>query len=189
MNHLLDEELIKLVLSGENEAFAVLVQRYEKQVFSLAYRLCANYDEAADLAQEAFIQVYSVLVKYEIDRPFFPWLYRVAYNTCINVLRKKPPNITNLEDFTAVLSQPEDDTIPEVSYDRQETKAFIEKSIADLPEKYKEPVILRYLENLSYQQIADRMDVPVSTIETRLYRGRLLLQEKLGKYTGKRKIK
>ena len=81
MDHLLDEELVHECLSGRQEAFEVLVKRYEKQIFSLAFRLCGNYDEAADLAQDAFIQVYKALPKYDNSRRFFPWLYRCLLYT------------------------------------------------------------------------------------------------------------
>ena len=79
MKHLLDEELVKKCLSGEDAAFEVLVKRYEKQIFSLAYRLCGDYDEAGDLAQEAFLHIYRVLNKFSDDRKFFPWMYRIMF--------------------------------------------------------------------------------------------------------------
>lgn len=180
MKHLLDEELVKKCLSGEDAAFEVLVKRYEKQIFSLAYRLCGDYDEAGDLAQEAFLHIYRVLNKFSDDRKFFPWMYRVAHNVCVNTLAKRPKETVPVEDF-AGLDFGEESRVdsPEQSFLQQETGDMIRGAISELPENYRLPVMYRFLEDLSYQEIADKLDVPVSTIETRLFRGRQMLQKKL----------
>ena len=93
MNNLLDEDLARLAQQGNKDAFAELVKRYEKQIFSMAYRLIGDYDEAADLAQEAFLRIYSQLRRYDPGKKFFSWMYRVAQNTCLNALAKKPANV------------------------------------------------------------------------------------------------
>lgn len=180
MKHLLDEELVKKCLSGEDAAFEVLVKRYEKQIFSLAYRLCGDYDEAGDLAQEAFIHIYRVLNKFSEDRKFFPWMYRVAHNVCINTLAKRPKETVPVDDFANLdLGGAEPENSPEQSFLRQETGEMIRTAISDLPENYRLPVMYRFLEDLSYQEIADKLEVPISTVETRLFRGRQMLQKKL----------
>lgn len=180
MKHLLDEELVKKCLSGDDAAFEVLVKRYEKQIFSLAYRLCGDYDEAGDLAQEAFIHIYRVLDKFSDNRKFFPWMYRVAHNVCVNTLAKRPKETVSMDNLVNVdlggASQTEG---PEQKFLQQETGDMIREAISDLPENYRLPVMYRFLEDLSYQEIADKMEVPVSTIETRLFRGRQMLQKKL----------
>ena len=187
MDHLFDEELVQECLSGKQEAFEVLVKRYEKQIFSLAFRLCGNYDEAADLAQDAFIQVYKALPKYDNSRRFFPWLYRVAHNVCINGMQKRPKPAVPIEDLAGVVSREDGADQPEVQYANLEMRQTIYQVMVDLPEQFREAVILRYVEELSYKEIATRLDLPVSTIETRLYRGRQLLQEKLSQYVGRRR--
>lgn len=180
MKHLLDEELVKKCLSGEEAAFEVLVKRYEKQIFSLAYRLCGDYDEAGDLAQEAFLHIYRVLNKFSDDRKFFPWMYRVAHNVCVNTLTKRPKETVPIEDFASFDFGEEGRTdSPEETFLQAETGSIIREAISELPENYRLPVMYRFLEDLSYQEIADKLEVPVSTIETRLFRGRQMLQKKL----------
>ncbi len=180
METLTDEQLVAICLEGKTEAFAVLVKRYEKQVYSLAYRLCHDYDEASDLAQDAFIHIYQVLAKFSNDRKFFPWMYRIAHNVCINSLNKKKQQLLSFDESIEVK---EDSNTrahqPEVKAVADETYGSIMAAMDSLPENYRLPVILRYTENLSYQEIADILQVPVSTVETRLFRGRKLLQKKL----------
>jgi RNA polymerase sigma-70 factor (ECF subfamily) len=185
MAYLLDEELVERVLAHDNEAFAELVRRYEKQVFSLAYRLSGDYDEAADLAQEAFLQIYRGLDKFDPTKKFFSWMYRVAHNTCLNVLQKKPKNQISLDGTETFLGAAPESESPENVYAGQELRAKIDLAIAELPDTYRDVIYLRYIGELSYQEIADRLELPVSTIETRLFRGRQLLQKALKEYSRK----
>ena len=183
MQHLSDEQLVVCVLNGENVAFEILIQRYEKQVFALAYRLGGDYDEAKDMAQEAFIRIYQELPRFDIERRFFPWMYRVAHNTCINLLIKRPKEVTPLDaiiDFQADSSDRERN--PGFSYEQKELGEAINSALQALPEQYRLPLVLKYLEGMSYKQISEQMDVPVSTIETRLHRGRSLLKKALRNY-------
>lgn len=181
MNNLLDEDLARLAQQGNQDAFAELVRRYEKQIFSMAYRLIGDYDEAADLAQEAFLRIYSQLGRYDPDKKFFSWMYRVAQNTCLNALAKKPANVIPVEraeeyfgdDGQAGAGEPEQD------YLNREIRRSIDQAIADLPDNYRDVIYLRYIEDMSYQQIADALDLPLSTVETRLFRGKKQLQQRL----------
>ena len=185
MVYLLDEELVQKVLAHDNEAFAELVRRYEKQVFSLAYRLCGDYDEAADLAQEAFLQIYRGLDKFDPEKKFFSWMYRVAHNTCLNVIQKKPKNQISLDGTENFLGAAPETEAPENVYANRELKARIDQAIAGLPDTYRDVIFLRYIGELSYQEISDRLGLPISTIETRLFRGRQLLQKELKEYSRK----
>ncbi len=181
MDRLQDEKLVVLCLQGKREAFEVLVKRYERQIFSLAYRLTNNYDDAVDLAQEVFLHLYRVLDKFDGNRKFFPWMYRIATNVCYNALKKRPKEsypLDNVIDFTS--SVPDRSTQPEYYYESKEVQESVHKAIGELPENFRIPIVLRYLEDMSYQQISEAMNLPVSTIETRLYRGRIMLQKYLG---------
>jgi len=177
---LADEALVKLCLEGDRAAFAEIVKRYQKQIFSLAYRLTNQVEDAQDLAQEAFLKIYQVLDKYDTSRPFFPWMYKVAANVCYTALRKKPQEEVPLEkviEFAPTI--PQAATQPEDYTETKEVQRFVQQALAELPEKYKVPLVLRYLEDMTYQQIAEVMDLPVTTIETRLFRGKSLLQKRL----------
>lgn len=180
MDALADEVLVQLCLGGDRAAFAEIVRRYQKQIFSLTYRLTNHVEDAQDLAQEVFLKLYQVLDKYDGNRPFFPWMYKVASNVCYTALRKKPQQDVPLEkviEFAPLV--PKKESQPEDYTEARETQRLVQQAIAELPENYRVPLVLRYLEDLSYQQIAEVMDLPVSTIETRLFRGKSLLQKRL----------
>ncbi len=182
MERLTDEQLVELCLSGQDEAFAVLVKRYQNQIFSLAYRLGGDYDEAKDLAQEAFFKVYQELRSFDTKRKFFPWLYRVAHNTCINGINRRPKAALILDELQNYAeSEAKPGSCPELSFEEKEASALLKKHLLGLPEQYRIPLLLKYIEGLTYQEISAKMDLPVTTIETRLYRGRQMLQKQLGK--------
>lgn len=175
-----DEQLVMLVLNGNRDAFAVLVERYQKQIFSLACKLGGDYDEARDLAQECFLKIYQELPRYDSSRKFFSWMYRVAHNTCLNLLKKRPRE--QLTEDGQLLSGDAAAAAPEQDVERRERARGIIEAIASLPEKYRDPLVLKYVEHLSYQEIAQRLDLPLTTVETRLFRGRNMLKEKLSCY-------
>lgn len=181
MMNLLDEDLARMVQQGDQEAFAELVRRYEKQIFSLAYRLIGDYDEAADLAQEAFLRIYQMIHRYDPEKKFFSWMYRVAQNTCLNARERRPNNVVPVERAEEYFGDTAagEAAEPEKDYLNREIRRNIDRAISELPDNYRDIIYLRYIEDLSYQQIADALSLPVSTIETRLFRGRKLLQQKL----------
>ena len=181
MKNLLDEDLARMAQQGDQDAFAELVHRYERQIFSMAYRLAGDYDEAADLAQEAFLRIYRMLDRYDSQKKFFSWMYRVAQNSCLNALSKRPSNVIPVERAEEYMA-PVDGASgaePEQNYLNRELRQNIDQAIAELPEKYRDVIYLRYIEDLSYQQIAEATGLPVSTIETRLFRGKKQLQKNL----------
>lgn len=177
-----DEQLVTLVLNGHTESFQILVERYQKQVFSLAYRLCSDYDEAQDLAQESFLRIYQELPRFDVSRRFFPWMYRVAHNACVNQLQRRPRETSPLEESFDLSDEGDPSARPEQAYDRMEQARTVQEAIAALPENYRAPLVLKYLRHLSYQEIADQLELPVSTIETRLFRGRNMLKKALAAY-------
>ena len=179
MKNLLDEDLARRAQQGDQDAFAELVHRYERQIFSMAYRLVGDYDEAADLAQEAFLRIYRMLDRYDSQKKFFSWMYRVAQNSCLNALSKRPGNVIPVERAEEYMAPADgaNPAEPEQNYLNQELRQNIDQAIAELPENYRDVIYLRYIEDLSYQQIAETTGLPVSTIETRLFRGRKQLQK------------
>lgn len=175
-----DEALVTLTLEGQSAAFEEILRRYERQVYSLALRMMSNQEDANDVAQEIFIKIYNALPRFDSERKFFSWMYKIALNVCYTALKKRPPENTTLDniiDFAPLI--PDRGVQPEIYSEMQETKGFVQQAISELPEKFKVPIILRYMHELSYQQIAEVMDLPVSTIETRLYRGKAILQKRL----------
>ncbi len=176
-----DQELVQKTLDGDMDSFSVLVERYEKQIYSLTYRLTNDPEDARDLAQEVFIHIYRVLDKYDQERKFFSWMYKVATNVCYNTLRQgkneQSVSLDKVIEIVPMIGWAE--TQPEELYQRKETQELVRQAVADLPEKYRVPLVLRYLKEMTYKEIAENMDLPVTTIETRLYRGKAMLQKKL----------
>ena len=177
-----DEQLVKMVLSGQTAAFELLVQRYQKQIFALAYRLGGDYDEAQDMAQEAFVRIYQELSRFDTGRRFFPWMYRVAHNTCVNILHKRPKDTSSLEDALPFWEDDNSSSSPTEAFALQERAEKVQSALQSLPENYRLPLVLKYLEGMSYQEISDQLSLPVSTIETRLFRGRNMLKKLLQPY-------
>jgi RNA polymerase sigma-70 factor (ECF subfamily) len=184
VERLADEILVSKTLQGDKNAFCELIRRYEKQIYSLAYRLTNNLEDAQDLAQEAFSRIYLVLEKYDPGRPFFPWMYKVANNVIYSHLRNQKNksqeiSLDKVIDFSPLI--PDRDTHPEEYSTSRETQRLVQQAVAELPEKYRVPLVLKYLEDLSYKSIGEILNLPVTTIETRLYRGKILLQKRLNK--------
>ena len=180
-----DEQLAWRARNGDHAAFEILVERYQKQIFALAYRLGGDYDEARDMAQESFIHIYQELSRFDVSRRFFPWMYRVAHNTCLNMLRKKPREITPLDHVVDLASASDAEGNPPEAYARLEQSEAVNAALQALPEQYRLPRVLKYLEGMSYQQISESLDLPVTTIETRLFRGRNMLKKALAEYIHK----
>lgn len=182
MDHLDDASLVELVLeSGNLNAFEVLVKRYQKQVYSLAYRLTNSREDAEEMAQEVFLRVFQMLERYDQERQFFAWMYKIALNTCYTFLRKnnsaEETSLENVIEFSTLVPSGEDGV--EAYLEKKEESELVQKALSELPEKYRVPLVLHYLRDLSYREIAKYMEVPVTTVETRIYRGKMLLAKRL----------
>ncbi|MFD3261610.1 RNA polymerase sigma factor SigW [Paenibacillus lentus] len=180
-----DVRLVKLARQGDQESFADLVDLYKDKIFHLAYRMLSNRHEAEDIVQETFLRVYKNWERYDEKQKFSTWLYRIATNLCIDRLRKRKPNYyldaemndqEGLDGYTLI---PGDERTPESEYLLSETQQTIHYAIEGLPAKYKSVIILRYLQELSLSEISDVLDMPVTTVKTRLHRGREFLRKKL----------
>ncbi|MEG2212578.1 MAG: sigma-70 family RNA polymerase sigma factor [Clostridiales bacterium] len=182
MERLTDEQLVAMIVAGDSQAFAQIVERYQKQIFALAYRLGGDYDEARDMAQEAFIQIYSELYRFDCSRRFFPWMYRVAHNCCVNLLQKRPPQQASIDEFAETQPTEAQEALPDKRFAKLELRETVNQALQALPEHYRVPLVLKYLEGLSYQEIGQYLDLPQTTIESRLFRGRIMLKKLLAPY-------
>lgn len=180
-----DTRLIKLARKGDQGAFAELVALYKDKIFHLAYRMLSNRHEAEDIVQETFLRVYKNWNRYDEKQKFSTWIYRIATNLCIDRLRKRRPQYyldaeMNDQDGTDGYALiPGDERTPESEYLLSEKQQMIHQAIEGLPAKYKSVIILRYLQELSLQEIGDILDMPVTTVKTRVHRGREFLRKKL----------
>jgi len=179
-----EKEIIQKVIDGDRNAFEELVITNQKNVYNLALKMTRNEEDALDLSQEAFIKAFNQLSNFRGESRFSVWLYRLTYNLCIDFLRKKKPDANtislNYEDDNneaAPLEIPDLRNLPEDSAIRSEMRETIDKGIEELPSKHREVLVMREITGMSYDEMADTLNVSVGTIKSRLARARLKLVE------------
>ncbi len=172
--------------------FDGLVDKYEKPIYNLAYRLLGDADDAADLTQETFVAAYKSFADFRGEAGVYTWLYRIAVNRCKNKFkemdRRSEYEAPSFDEGFDYRSGPDDPSIhshsdtPEEQLQRKELKERIEKAIRALPLDYRIVAVLRDLQGLSYQEIAEAADLSVDVVRTRLARARGMLRQKLEAY-------
>jgi RNA polymerase sigma-70 factor (ECF subfamily) len=179
-----DRQLIERCRSGDREAFDELVRRYEKQAYNLAYRLSGNYHDASDVVVEAFVRVFQGLHTFRGEANFGTWLHRVVVNTFLD-MRKRSKGRQNVSleeqlelDGDTLTRQIEDTSPgPEELVEKEEREEVLQRAIAQLPPERRILIVLYHFENLSYEEIAQMLNLPVGTVKSRLNRARLALRE------------
>ncbi|QQZ30179.1 RNA polymerase sigma factor RpoE [Thiothrix subterranea] len=176
--NLTDLELVQRVQSGDKRSFDVLVLKYQHKVISLVLRYVHDHDTAQDVAQEAFIKAYKGLKNFRGESAFYTWLYRIAINSAKNYLvsqnRRLPDNDIDAheaEQFEGDSALKEYAT-PERELLTAEIQATVSQAIDDLPEDLRTAIMLRELEGMSYEEIAETMDCPIGTVRSRIFRAR-----------------
>ena len=180
-----DQQLVDRVLSGNKNAFNLLVLRYQHRVLALVGRFIHDSHEAEDVCQEAFIKAYRALPLFRGDSAFYTWLYRIAVNTAKNYLvsRNRRPPASDVE--VADAEQSEAGSIlreienPESKLATANLKLVIEQAIEDLPEDLRTAFTLREFSGLSYEDITEVMDCPVGTVRSRIFRAREAIDKKI----------
>ncbi len=175
-----DWQLIKEVLNGNHRAFAELVNNYYEPLFHMLLKIVKNRDDAEDLTLEAFGKAYKNLSTYIPDFAFSTWLYKIAFNNAVDFLRNKKNSQKNISIDQSDFDSPASNLIssfadPEETIIRKEKEKILQNLIKRLPLDYRKPLILYYFEGMSYNEIAENMGLPVSTIKTRLFRAKELL--------------
>ena len=180
-----DQELVQRVQAGDQSAFNLLVLKYQHRVLKLVGRFVHDATEAEDVAQEAFLKAYRALSSFRGDSAFYTWLYRIAINTAKNALvsqRRRPVDfdldLQDPEQFERQAKLKEADT-PEGVLLTEEIREVVERAMEQLPEDLRTAIVLRELEGLSYEEIAEAMDCPVGTVRSRIFRAREAIDKKL----------
>lgn len=183
---ILEKALIQRCKDGDISAFNDLVQQYEKRVFNFAYRMSGNYDDACDVAQEAFVRVFNAINTFRGEANFTTWLYRIVTNVYLDERKKQKSHMhTSLEDYieleeNSVTRQIEDGRpTPDNMVEQGERNDLLRMAIQDLPEYQRIMVVLYHTQSKSYEEIAEIMKLPIGTVKSRLNRARLALKEKL----------
>lgn len=188
-----DHELIEAAKLGDEDAFAEIVSRYRNQITNYLYRFLNDYEEAVDLAQETFVRVYFAMERYHTKYAFSTYIYKIASNLAISELRKrkrrKTFSLTGLfqtdQEDTTEYQPPDEKNLPDENVVEDEQREVIERAIAALPDKYRAPIVLRDVEEKSYEEVAEILDLGLGTTKSRISRGRKLLREKLEHYFDK----
>ncbi len=181
-----DAELVKRVQHGDKGAFDLLVLKYQHKIVNLVMRYVRDSEQALDITQEAFIKAYRALPRFRGDSAFYTWLYRIAVNTAKNHLasqRRRPMNVEldmqDPEQYELHAKLKETDT-PEGVTISHEVKSTVEKAIAALPEDLRTAIVLREIDGMSYEEIAETMECPVGTVRSRIFRARDAISKKVG---------
>ena len=185
-----EHSLIEATKSGDETAFAEIMNRYRNPITNYLYRFLNDYEEAVDLAQETFVRVYFAIDRYHTQFAFSTYIYRIATNLAISEIRRRKRrkllSLTGLfqgEDDQATEYQPPDKRpLPDAELIDSERNNTIAAAIAALPEKYRVPIILRDIEGKSYDEVAEIMELGLGTTKSRISRARGLLKEKLQNY-------
>jgi len=168
-----ERDYLRNAQNGDQQAFAHIVQSYQRPVYNLCYRMLGNQQEAEDATQETFIRAYTNLDRFNPDRKFLNWVLTIASNHCIDRLRKRRINWSSLEDDPLVEKVPMPETIdPYRSAERQEMAEQVQQWIDQLSPDYRTPIVLLYWYGYSYEEIAEVMDISVSAVKSRLHRAR-----------------
>lgn len=170
-----DRDLVVRARRGESEPFGELVRRYQTAVFNVCYRLMGERREAEDMTQETFIRAMDRLDTFNIDLPFAPWIKRVAANLCLNRLETARPE-SSLDDER---DEPATDETPEAAHDESERAKHVRQALRELPAHYRMVIELRHYHDMSYDEIAQTMKIPLSDVKSHLFRARKILAEKL----------
>jgi RNA polymerase sigma-70 factor (ECF subfamily) len=179
-----DRALVAAILEGDRDRFTELVRRYEKRLINYVYRITHRYEEAHDLAQDIFVKVFLALDRFDPKYQFSTWLFRIAQNAAIDVLRKKSlpevPLARPSEDEPMREREFADTGVsPYRALKNKQLALAIDKAVANLPPDYRELIQLRHFAELSYEEIALMKKLPLGTVKNKLFRARNLLKDQL----------
>lgn len=176
--------LVERCQQGHADAFRELVDRYQARIFNMAYRMLHNREEAEDITQEAFLNVFRAIDSFKGDR-FSPWIYKIASNLCLDYLRRRRLPTVSLDapvkaDMDVAREIADNTSLPEEEALSEALGLDIQRAIDSLPERYRVVTVLRHIEDLTYEEIAEVLGIPLGTVKTRLFRAREMLRARLG---------
>src|SRR6185436_19474850 len=179
-----DEQIAKKVQEGNGEAFGELLERYQPKLSRYARKFLFDEEDAADIVQDVFIKAYRNIQSFDVSRRFSPWIYRIAHNEFVNALKKREASRTifafDIDTLFPHLTAAE--TADSAALER-DLRGTLESHLEKLDPKYREPLILYYLESMDYKEISDILQIPVSTVGVRLARARAMLKQLASKGT------
>ena len=176
-----DRELVAIAVDGFDGSFEELVRRYQRPISAYVYRMVGNYESALDLTQEIFIKVYNSLHRYRAEFKFSTWIYKIAHNAAVDHLRRtatrEQPLVVGPEGDSFDLPLESARLSPEQESERKERRGEIEAVVRALPANYRELIILRHSQDLSYEEIVEVTGLPLGTVKNRLFRAREMMRQ------------
>ena len=180
-----NDQLIRKALSGDQSAYEGLMKRYHHGIYVMIYQMIKNREETEDLVQETFMKAFNALRFYNAQFAFSTWLYKIAYNNCIDAIRKRKLKTLPLDrpiqhsDGESAQDIRDDSTSPDKDYLYAEKRQHIQEAIDGLPAIYREVIRLRHQEERSYEEISEMLKLPIGTVKARIFRAREELKQKL----------
>ncbi|MCU0276858.1 MAG: sigma-70 family RNA polymerase sigma factor [Acidobacteria bacterium] len=179
-----DQALIKKSLRGDRRAFEELMRKYEKRIFSFVVRMVRNEETAVDLTQDFFIKIFTVLDKYNYEYKFSTWAYRICYNLVIDHIRKNQAQVDSLDDESvSARDLIESDNVSREdgfkALSRDETRDYVWGVVDQIPLKFRELILLRYIQDLKYEEIAEITALPVGTVKNRIFKAKEILKKEM----------
>ncbi len=174
-----DEDLARLVQDGDTKALALLMERYTRKLLRYGKRFLSSDDSVADVVQDVFVSVYENIKDFDATRRFSPWIYRIAHNAFVSVLRRSAKEPVYGIDFDRLVPHQVYEDPDQGEKEREEMRVLLEQGLEGLSPTYREIIDLYYFENFRYQEIADILHIPIGTVCIRLSRARAALKKKL----------
>jgi RNA polymerase sigma-70 factor, ECF subfamily len=172
MDPITDEAYAIKVQKGDTEAFGVLVERYQEKLLRYGRKFLSAREDIEDIVQDVFVNAYRHMKSFDASQRFSPWIYRIAHNAFIDGLKEKTRNPFTLMDFDTLVALPTKDESVEKERDQKEMRSMIDSGLDKLSPKYREALILYYLEELTYKEISDVVQVPMGTVSARVKRAK-----------------
>ena len=183
-----EEKIVKQLKSGDFSNYDKIVDSYKNRVFGMAYKFTNDYDETQDLAQEVFLKIYRQIKNFREESKLSTWIYRISVNTCLDWKKKKNriksinfSNMVNEENRHQNIDIKDESLLPDEIILKGEDQKQVHELIYELSDKYKTVLIMYHFNEMSYSDISTALNIPQRTVETRLYRARRMLKDKISK--------
>ncbi|QDU62032.1 ECF RNA polymerase sigma-E factor [Planctomycetes bacterium Pan216] len=176
-----DQTLIDECLAGRSEAFGELIQPYQDRLYNMLFRVVGREEDAAEYFQEAMVRAFRALRQYQGGSAFYTWLYRIAINVVFTDQRRRRPRATasNTSLLSYDLPDPNESNRPSAGIEVREKRKLVQQALADIPESFRAILVLKDIEGLRYEEIAEVLDIPIGTVRSRLHRARSEMRDRL----------
>lgn len=180
-----EQALLRKAMAGDRPSFGSIVEAHRERAYAAALSLTQNHEDARDLSQEAFIKAFRALSRFQAGRPFFPWYYRILRNTCLSYIQKHGPHrkvsLDRLVEEDHVQFETADEDVRD-RIQRDQMAKHVRVELEKLKPEFREIIAMKHFEEMSYEEIAEALQIPIGTVMSRLFHARKALAERMKKY-------